>query len=406
MADGSASARIAASPARRCFDLRAVALPLHRHMGLALAGFLILSGLTGSILVFQREIDAAINPGLWAASEGGPRLSPDQIAARIEAWDPRVRARWIPIEDGKAPDVWVDPKIDPATGAPFAVPFNQVFVDPVSGAINGSRPYGGWPPTVETLIPFTDMFHRNMMIPGMWGTWLMGAVGLIWFFDSITGAYLTFPRGRPFFRKWRPAWAIKADAAPVRLNMDLHRAGGLWLWGVLIILAVSGVAFTLEHEVFEPVVSMVSPISENAFEHRPMDPLNPVMPAFGFDEAIERARALGEIPADVEASGLYYAAELGGYGVAFGEAYQPGLGPTWVYIDGVDGSLIELTRPGAGTGGDVFAQAQLPLHSGQILGLPSRLVVFFAGIATVALSVTGVIIYIVKLRARRRRARR
>src|SRR5690606_7563449 len=212
MADGSASARIAASPARRCFDLRAVALPLHRHMGLALAGFLILSGLPGSILVFQRGIDAAINPGLWAASEGGPRLSPDQIAARIEAWDPRVRARWIPIEDGKAPDVWVDPKIDPATGAPFAVPFNQVFVDPVSGAINGSRPYGGWPPTVETLIPFTDMFHRNMMIPGMWGTWLMGAVGLIWFFDSITGAYLTFPRGRPFFRKWRPAWAIKADA--------------------------------------------------------------------------------------------------------------------------------------------------------------------------------------------------
>ena len=401
MADGSAGVTVKARHGRPAFSLRALAVPLHRYVGLALAAFLVLSGLTGSILVFQREIDAAINPDLWAVSGPGPRLAPDQIAARISAWDPRVQARWIPIEDGKAPDIWVDARIDPATGTPYVTGFNQVFVDPVSGEIKGARPYGGWWPSVDTLIPFIDMLHRSLTLPGLWGTWLLGIVAVVWALDCFVGAYLTFPRGRPFFKKWGVAWSIKKGASPTRLNFDLHRAAGLWLWGVLLILAVSSVSFNLEHEVFEPIVSMVSPISENAFEHRPMNFTQLATPAFGFAEAIERARVAGAVPANVASSGLYYSPEQDGYGVAFGPHYTPGLGPTWVYIDGQTGALIQRIQPGVGTGGDVFAQMQLPLHSGQILGMPTRLIVFVAGLATAGLSITGVIIWANKRRARR-----
>lgn len=393
--------------ARARFDLRAAARPVHRYVGLALALFLVLSGLTGSILVFQREVDQALNPHLWRVSTEGPRLTPDQIAARISAWDPRVQARWIPIEDHVAPDVWVDPRIDPATGAPYAVGFNQVFVDPVSGEINGARAYGPFALSTEAFIPWLDMFHRTLTIPGMWGTWLMGLVALVWAFDCFVGAYLTLPKGGPFWRRWAPAWSLKRGASAARLTLDWHRAGGLWLWGVLLILAVSGVSFNLEHEVFEPVVSMVSPIAENRFEHAPMDFANPKAPAFGFDAAIDRARVAGGLPAAASSSGLYYAPEIGGYGVAFGDAWAPGMGPTWVYVDGTTGALIEKVVPGQGNGGTVFAQAQLPLHSGRILGLPGRLMIFVAGIATAMLSITGVALWarrrIATLKAERRR---
>ncbi|WP_122464637.1 PepSY-associated TM helix domain-containing protein [Brevundimonas lutea] len=400
-----------AAPARQAsrtlsrFDPRRLATLLHRYVGLALAGFLILSGLTGSVLVFQREIDAWLNPQLWAVTAEGPALSASEIAARVEAHDPRVRARWIPLEPDEGLDVWVDPKIDPATGAPYAIGYNQMFVDPVTGEINGTRRYG--PPTLnrEELIPFIDLFHRTLSIPGLWGTWLMGGIALIWLFDCFVGAYLTLPRGakgpRAFLSKWKTAWTLKPRASSTRRNLDLHRAGGLWLWGVLATLAASGVALNLEHEIFEPVVGVFSPISENEFEHQPMDFANPIPPAFGFDEAIVRARDLAAIPADQRVSGIYYAAEIGGYGVAFGEPYEAGLGITWAYV-GNDGSLIELTRPGVGTAGDIVAQAQLPLHSGQILGLPTRILICIAGLATAGLSITGVIIWARKRAARRR----
>jgi uncharacterized iron-regulated membrane protein len=41
-----------------------------------------------------------------------------------------------------------------------------------------------------------------------------------------------------------------------------------------------------------------------------------------------------------------------------------------------------------------------PLHSGQIIGLPGRILISFSGIAVVVLTVTGVIIWAKKRRGR------
>jgi len=53
---------------------------------------------------------------------------------------------------------------------------------------------------------------------------------------------------------------------------------------------------------------------------------------------------------------------------------------------------------GEGSAGDVFLQAQYPLHSGRILGLTGRIVVSVTGLV-VAMSVTGVLIWLKKRRA-------
>jgi len=56
--------------------------------------------------------------------------------------------------------------------------------------------------------------------------------------------------------------------------------------------------------------------------------------------------------------------------------------------------------PGQGSNGDVFMQAQLPLHSGRLMGTPGRVLMSFMGIFVAALSMTGLVIW-----ARKRRAR-
>ena len=76
-----------------------------------------------------------------------------------------------------------------------------------------------------------------------------------------------------------------------RRNFDLHRAGGLWFWGVLLTLAVSGVYFNLNHEVFD--------LSSRSFRRSPQHlcaaqaqaPEAPIEPTLSFEEVAARARA-------------------------------------------------------------------------------------------------------------------
>ncbi len=55
---------------------------------------------------------------------------------------------------------------------------------------------------------------------------------------------------------------------------------------------------------------------------------------------------------------------------------------------------------GGGTAADIFVQLQFPLHSGRILGLPGRILMSFMGLLVAMLSVTGVVIWWKKRKAR------
>jgi uncharacterized iron-regulated membrane protein len=97
------------------------------------------------------------------------------------------------------------------------------------------------------------------------------------------------------------------------------------------------------------------------------------------------------------------------YGVSF---FQPGddhgaggVGPPYLYYDS-KGALLGVRKPWKGTVADIFVQAQFPLHSGRILGLPGRILISLMGVVVAMLSVTGVIIWYRKRAARRVAARR
>ncbi|MCH1933072.1 PepSY domain-containing protein, partial [Shewanella sp. A25] len=76
------------------------------------------------------------------------------------------------------------------------------------------------------------------------------------------------------------------------------------------------------------------------------------------------------------------------------------LGNPWLYFDGRTGAPAGDLTPGRGSVGDIFLQAQFPLHSGRILDLPGRVLVSLLGLAVAGFSATGVVIW-----ARKRRGR-
>ena len=295
------------------------------------------------------------------------------------------------------------PRTDPTTQKPYANARAVVYyVDASNGQTLGQRYWGDCCFFRENFVPFILEFHYNLTLPGKWGIWLTGGlVAIFWSLDCFVALLLTLPRKLPFWPKWSIAWKIK----PKRLNYDVHRASGLWLWLLLTPVAVSSIAMNLPAEVFKPVVSIFSPVPLSVYEARgrmPAEQLGTTHLDYHqlYQRALEEGARLG---LNEPVGELYYSFEYNFFGAGFGAHYSEE-GNAWLYFHGSDGHLLGQDIPGQGSLGERFYQLQLPIHGGRILGLPGRLLIAVLGLAIAVLSITGVVIWWRKLSARRRTA--
>jgi len=365
---------------------------LHRYAGLAMAGFLAIAGLTGSVIAFAQEIDAWLNPELYKIASAGTLLPLAALAQRVEQSDPQIRVMRIEPPGGirESALLTVVPRHD-------SLPeYDQVFADPVTGTVLGTRLWGAARADRAHLVPFLYELHYSLHIPAPWGLWLMGAIACLWVLDCFVGFYLTLPRGRRFLARWGRAWTIKSRAELFRTSFDLHRAGSLWLWFVLLMLAVSSISLNLREEVFNPVVSLFSPITPSIFELRIPDEVDRA-PGLSFDEIATRARREARrLGWTMDLGSIAYIVSYDLFGIRFDtETFWSG-DSRFLYLDGRDGRLLDRYVLGDGTAADVFIVAQFPLHSGRIAGLAGRIAICVAGLAVTALSITGVIIWWLK----------
>jgi uncharacterized iron-regulated membrane protein len=398
---------------------------LHRWVGLLTAGFLFVSGVTGAVISWDHELDDLLNPHLMHAEAKGAPQPALALAEQVEKRDPRVQVTFLPLapEPGESLAIGVTGKVDPRTHEQIQPGYNQVFLDPATGEELGRRNWGAvWPITTETFVSFLYVLHYSLHIPEMWGVdhwgvWLMGVIALLWTIDCFVGFYLTLPQRsakarQGFWARWKPAWKIKTGGSAFRINFDIHRAFSLWLWGVLFTVAFTAFSLNLYSEVFYPVMSKVSQVTPGPFELRtPRDHDDPIVPKIGYAQVISTAKAEAARRGWEDPAGsAFYSPEYGIYGVGFhvpgGDHGAAGVGPPYLYYDGLDGRLVGDRQPWKGTAADIFVQAQFPLHSGRILGLPGRILISAMGLVVATLSVTGVVIWWRKRQARVLRRRR
>lgn len=389
---------------------------LHRWFGLFTAVFLFISGLTGAIISWDHELDEWLNPQLFDAAaevqDANRYRSGLDLANQVEAADPHVRVSFTPLaaEPGHNLMMSVDPRIDPATGKPYELGFNQIAVDPVTGEIRGRRMWGEISLARENLLPFLYKLHYSMHIPDGFGVelgvWFMGIVGIVWAIDCFVALWLSFPK----WSVWRRSFAFRWKKGGEILTFDLHRSGGVWVWGLLLVVAVTSVSMNLGNEVTRPIVSAFSGLSPSPFASRsPRPPERPIEPLLAREQVIaagrsEAARRDWREPV----GGIFHSQEFGIYGVGFFEPGHDhgdgGLGNAWLYYDSRSGSYAGAQVPGEGSAGDIFMQAQFPLHSGRIIGLPGRILMSAMGLIVAILSLTGIIIWARKRKARQVRS--
>ena len=375
--------------------MRRILAVLHRWFGLFTALFLLVAGLTGALIAWDHELDAWLNPQLFHVHGSAAALPSTELARRLEAADPRLRVSYLPlaVEPGHALSMFVMPRLDPTTKQPYQLGFSEVMVDPSSGRVLGQREWGAFSLARKNLVPFLYKLHYTLHVPdvGLFrpGVVFMGIVALVWLLDAFVALYIAFPNRKV----WKKSFALRLRSGSHKLTFDLHRSGGVWLWPILLVFAFTALSMNLDHELVRPVVGWFSPLTPSPFEAEL--PATPPETRITREQAIERALVYAkQLGIQEPAGGVFHAAQLGFYGVGFhrpGNGHgDGGLGTPQLYIDGQTGALKAKTLPGEGSAGDVFMQAQFPLHSGRIFGVAGRVIVTALGLLIAMLSFTGV----------------
>jgi len=385
---------------------------MHRWVGLALAGFLIVVGLTGSILAFWNELNHWLTPNLYPGARPGIELDAATLARRAETLVPQARATQIYL--GYVGTAWVT--MQPQAGA-APLDFDQIYLDNITGAELGRIRFGELSATLNAVMPFIYKLHYALAM-GEFGGWILGLVALLWTLDCFVAFYLTLPAtlrdsGKGFFARWKPAWRIKWRSSFYRVNFDLHRAGGLWLWAMLFIFAWSSVAMNLD--------SVYSRVTGVLFQYQPFDydtrtrSADETRKPLEWEEAQNIAVRLMAEQAqkfDFEigrTTAFYYLRDAGLYNYRVHSSRDIGdkYGSTGIDFDAYSGELVNVSLPTGAQSGITVTTWLMQLHTANVFGRPYQIFVCLLGLAIAALSITGVLIWWKKRHARncgRRRA--
>jgi uncharacterized iron-regulated membrane protein len=203
---------------------------------------------------------------------------------------------------------------------------------------------------------------------------------------------ISIPRSGPFWRAMNVKWRGSA----YRINFDVHRAGGLVLWVVLLVVALTGASwnavFVERNWFYAALEGVMGEPTSYATENIPEREALLDEPAVTRDEAralvAARMEALGIEPAEYW---LYY---YHGQGVWEAWIKADETGTSWYNgaLDGETGALLAEHAPGDLKPVDVVTDWIYPLHSGQAFGLAGRVLICLAGLMSCAFCVTGFVI--------------
>lgn len=385
----------------------------HRYVGLAVALFLVLAALTGSLLAFMPELERLSAPHLYGGSTE-LQASVAEYAAAAERYDERLSVTGVSFAQAGRVVVSVAPKLNPQSAKAYELGFRQIILDPSNTSVLGVRNPGvlaeGW----HNLMPFIYELHYSLLL-GDTGWWFMGIVAFLWTLDSFTGLLLTLPRQRKepsgdsrFWKVWGKAWTIKTSASRARLNFDLHRALSLWLWFVLLVFAWSSVYMNLWGSAYLHITRQVLEFNPPWY-HLAGRERGPRLAPMSWEDAQASAEAAIEELAVRESLTLIRPNALD---------YTPGYNAyrfrvqtdrdlsaqhvrTEVYIDASTGEPIFSYLPTGQYAGNTVSSWLHTLHRARIWGPAYQIFVALLGIAIAVISLSGVAIWWQKRPTRR-----
>lgn len=356
----------------------------HSWVGLQLSLLMAFVVFTGTLATLAPELDWLSNSAKRASSSAGGEPVPwGTMLASFEREFPGARASLIavPAEGFIAPElIAVGPD-----GERF-----RVFFDRASGSVQGTGQWFNWQ-------RFLREAHRHLMLPlevGLTVVALLSLPLLISFWSSLYvykrwwRGFFRWPRGAPCERDG----GVRGLKPRRRFWGDLHRLAGVWsLWFVLL-MAVTGLWYLVEHLGLRATLPDLERAPTSTADDRVR--LLETDPA-ALDAMIERAQA--EYPTLRVRRVLLdaYAGAVVLQGQA--DAVLVRDRANHVAFDGYSGVLLDVRRGETLDLHNRIAEAADPLHFGDFAGPVTRYPWALFGLLMTLLSLTGV--YLFGLRA-------
>lgn len=353
-------------------------IQLHKYTGLIVGVLLSVIGISGSLLVFDRELDELLTP---ATSNFGP-------VAELASFDRALSNAEAAVANGTSPTRIMlgrnasAPHIVRFPTPPGAVGPIEVSIHPGTAEVLAVRGWGEY--------PVTWVYHLHLaFLAGPIGETLVGIVGICLLFFCISGVIIWWPRSGA----WKRALTIRRGAGAFRFNFDLHKTVGVYLLPVFLVLALTGIEIVW-HEPVERIVAAVLPVDE---EPSPQSDISGA-PAqrLNADAVAETAQAvfpgslLNRIYLPSNAKAIWRVTLI-----QPGETWRE-YGPSSVYIDQYTGAVLDTLDSRELSAGSTLLQWAFPLHNGDALGLLGRLLIFFSGFMPALLFGTGTYMWLKK----------
>jgi uncharacterized iron-regulated membrane protein len=344
--------------------MRAVIVKLHMFGAFAAAIFVVLLGLTGSIMAFEDEIDHVTHPRLFSVTPAGTPRRLTELGAEVQAARPGKKIGGYGM--GVSPDLSYS----------VSIGGTAVFVNQYTGEILGERSGPTWLSQIHQL-------HLRLLA-GQTGKTIVSWAGVLMLLLTISGLYLWWPVKRV---------SVKWAAGGRRRWFDLHNTVGVFGFVFLFTLGLTGSIIGFE--------SVTSPMFYGLTHSRPYPFAVPVTPRPGAqmvtpDDAVAEARIAmpGAAPIAVGAPNPTSAYRVA---MRFPEDRTPG-GRTRVFVDPYTAAVVLAESSRTTAAGTRIINLNRAIHTGDVFGVPSKIVMSLTSVAAVAQVISGLAMAIRHLR--------
>ena len=372
--------RTVADPARKPSQgspaWRKILLQIHLYLGLAAALFLIVLGLTGSIIAFEGDLDHWLHPGMWYVSGSGRSLAEGELIAGVERQvaPARVALVQIPRHRGLAQAMQLTDR-------------STVAVNPYTGAILGRR---SGPASVDRWLGVIHQVHLRLAGDGRapWapaGKIAVSYAGLALVLLAPTGLVLWW-RNKSTAIHWHASW--------FRICFDSHQAIGIYAGLFLFVAALTGVLIGFDWG--EQAIYALTHSSRPKFPRPPQSTPVPGGTPIGVNQAIATAQAaIPNAPVDMI---LLPRGPKASYTVVLRVPEETsGSAHSSVTIDQFSGKTLDTHNFLTESQGYRWIRFNRSIHTGDFGGLAGHILMSLSSLLLVVMAITGIVIWLKKL---------